>query len=131
MSCLSKATITKNSLMEIIFKPNNFIHFSLIKLRGLPMSINNGTLCFLIILVKCKVLPFATPWSVTQSKPTRRWQRTQITIHTTRSHLNFQVTTKDLADLTRRRNGQRPEHQMFFLLVFLIIKEAVNKLGSL
>ena len=27
--------------------------------------------------------------------------------------------TKDLADLTRRRNGHKPEHLMFFLLVFL------------
>jgi len=34
-------------------------------------------------------------------------------------------------DLTRRRNGQTPEHQMFFLLVFLRIKQVVNKLGSL
>jgi len=34
-------------------------------------------------------------------------------------------------DLTRRRNGQRPEHLMFFLLVFLRIKHVVNKLGSL
>jgi len=27
--------------------------------------------------------------------------------------------TKDLADLTRGRNGHKPEHLMFFLLVFL------------
>jgi len=27
--------------------------------------------------------------------------------------------TKDLADLTKGRNGHKPEHLMFFLLVFL------------
>jgi len=27
--------------------------------------------------------------------------------------------TKDLADLARGRNGHKPEHLMFFLLVFL------------
>jgi len=47
------------------------------------------------------------------------------------SQLSSEDLTKDLADLTRRRNGQRPEHQMFFLLVFLRIKQVVNKLGSL
>jgi len=34
-------------------------------------------------------------------------------------------------DFTRGRNGQRPEHLMFFLLVFLRIKQVVNKLDSL
>jgi len=47
------------------------------------------------------------------------------------SQLSSENPTKDLKDLTRRRNGQRPEHQMFFLLVFLIIKQVVNKFGSL
>jgi len=47
------------------------------------------------------------------------------------SQLSSEDPTKDLADLTRRRNWQRPEHQMFFLLVFLRIKQVVNKLGSL
>jgi len=39
--------------------------------------------------------------------------------------------TKDLADLTRGRTGHKPEHFMFFLLVFLRIKQVVNKLDSL
>jgi len=34
-------------------------------------------------------------------------------------------------DLSRGRNGQRPEHLMFFMLVFLRIKQVVNKLASL
>ena len=38
---------------------------------------------------------------------------------------------KDLAYLTRGRNRQKPEHLMFFLLIFLRIKQVVNKLGSL
>jgi len=42
------------------------------------------------------------------------------------SQLSSEDSTKDLADLTRRRNGK-----MFFLLVFLRIKQVVNKLGSL
>jgi len=47
------------------------------------------------------------------------------------SQLSSENPTKDLTDLTRRRNGQRPEHQMLFLLVFLKIKHVVNNLGSL
>jgi len=47
------------------------------------------------------------------------------------SQLSSEDPTKDLANLIRRRNGQRLEHQMFFLLVFLRIKQVVNKLGSL
>jgi len=47
------------------------------------------------------------------------------------SQLSSEDPTKDLTNLTRRRNGQRPEHQMFFLLVFLRIKQVVNKLDSL
>jgi len=39
--------------------------------------------------------------------------------------------TKDLANLTRGRNGHKLEHLMFFLLVFLRIKQVVNKLDSL
>jgi len=39
--------------------------------------------------------------------------------------------TKDLTDLIRGRNGHKPEHLMFFLLVFLRINQVVNKLGSL
>jgi len=39
--------------------------------------------------------------------------------------------TKDLADLTRGRNGHKPKHLIFFLLVFLRIKQVVNKLSSL
>jgi len=34
-------------------------------------------------------------------------------------------------DLTSGRNGQRPEHLKFFLMVFLRIKQVVNNLGSL
>jgi len=37
------------------------------------------------------------------------------------SQLSSEDPTKDLADLTRRRNGQRPKCQMFFLPVFLRI----------
>jgi len=47
------------------------------------------------------------------------------------SQLSNEDPTKDLADLTRRRNRQKPKHQMFFLLVFLKIKHVVNNLGSL
>jgi len=47
------------------------------------------------------------------------------------SQLSSEDPTKDLPDLTRRSNEQRPEHQIFFLLVFLRIKQVVNKLGSL
>jgi len=47
------------------------------------------------------------------------------------SQLSSKKPTKDLADLTGRRNGQRQKHQLFFLLVFLRIKQVVNKLGSL
>jgi len=46
------------------------------------------------------------------------------------SQLSSEDPTKDLADLTRRRNWQILEHQIFFLLVFLRIKQVVNKLGS-
>ena len=46
------------------------------------------------------------------------------------SQLPSENPTKDLTDLTRRRNGQRPKHQMFFLLVFLTIKQVVNKSDS-
>jgi len=34
-------------------------------------------------------------------------------------------------NLIRERNGQKPQPLMFFLLVFLRIKQVVNKLGSL
>jgi len=56
-----------------------------------------------------------------QSKYSRRWKMMQETYPTESSHLNSQVkaTTKYQADLTR---GLRPEHQLFFLLVFLNIK---------
>jgi len=47
------------------------------------------------------------------------------------SQLSSEDPTKDIADLTRRRNGQRPEYQMFFILVFLRIKQIVNILDSL
>jgi len=47
------------------------------------------------------------------------------------SLLSSEDLTKDPADLTRRRNGQRPEHTMFFLLFYLRIKQVVNKLCSL
>jgi len=47
------------------------------------------------------------------------------------SQLSNEDPAKDLADLTKRRNGQRPEHQMFFLLFFLKIKHVLNNLGSL
>jgi len=47
------------------------------------------------------------------------------------SQLSNEDPTKDLADLTKRRNGQIPEHQMFFLMVFLKIKYVVNNLDSL
>jgi len=48
------------------------------------------------------------------------------------SQQSSQDPTKDQTDLTRRRNGHRPEHQMFFLLVFLKDKNMfVKKLGSL
>jgi len=33
-------------------------------------------------------------------------------------------------NLSRGRNGQRPEHLKFFLLVFLRIKQVVNNLGA-
>jgi len=56
-----------------------------------------------------------------------------------RDHLHYEQSsqqsnqdpTKDLMNLTRRRTGHRPEHQMFFLLVFFKIKHVVNNLGSL
>jgi len=38
------------------------------------------------------------------------------------SQLSSEDPTKDLADLIKRRDGQRPEHRMFFLLIFLRIK---------
>jgi len=38
--------------------------------------------------------------------------------------------TKDLPDLPRGRNGHKPKHLMFLLLVFLRIKKVINKLGS-
>ena len=60
--CLSEATIIEKSLMKTVFKLNDFIHFSLIKLWVLLVSIKNGTLCFWIIPVSCKVLPPTTPW---------------------------------------------------------------------
>ena len=48
------------------------------------------------------------------------------------SQQSSQDPTKDQTNLTRRRTGHRPEHQMFFLLVFLKDKNMfVNKLGSL
>jgi len=46
------------------------------------------------------------------------------------SQLSSEDPTNDLANLTRRRNGKRPKHQMFFFLVFLRIKQVVNNLGS-
>ena len=47
------------------------------------------------------------------------------------SQQSSQDSIKDLTDLTRGRTWHRPEHQMFFLLVFLKIKHVVNNLGSL
>ena len=48
------------------------------------------------------------------------------------SQQSSQDPIKDQTDLTRRRTGHRPKHQMFFLLVFLKDKNMfVNKLGSL
>jgi len=47
------------------------------------------------------------------------------------SHQSSENLTNDLADLTRGRNGHKPEHLMIFLLVFLRIKQVVNNLGSL
>jgi len=44
---------------------------------------------------------------------------------------NDEDLTKDLADLISGRNAQKPEHLMFFMLIFLRIKQVVNKLGSL
>ena len=49
--------------MKTVFKPKDFIHFSLIKLWVLPVSIKNWILCFFIIPNSYKVLPPATPWS--------------------------------------------------------------------
>jgi len=51
--------------------------------------------------------------------------------HEKSSQQSSEDLTKDIADLTKGRNGQKPEHLMFFLLVFLRIKQVVNKLGSL
>jgi len=51
--------------------------------------------------------------------------------HEKSSQQSSEDLIKDLADLTKGRNGQKPEHLMFFLLVFLRIKQVVNKLGSL
>jgi len=51
--------------------------------------------------------------------------------HEKSSQQSSEDLTKDLTDLTRGRNGQKLEHLMFFLLVFLRIKQVVNKLGSL
>jgi len=48
------------------------------------------------------------------------------------SQQSSQDPTKDQTNLTRKRTGHTPEHQMFFLLVFLKEKNMfVNKLGSL
>ena len=47
------------------------------------------------------------------------------------SQQSSQDPTKDLMDLTRGRTRHRPEHQMFFLLIFLKIKHVVDSLGSL
>ena len=51
--------------------------------------------------------------------------------HEKSSQQTSENLTKDLADLTRGRNGHKPEHLMFFQLVFLRIKQVVNNLGSL
>jgi len=42
------------------------------------------------------------------------------------SQLSCEDPAKDLADLARRRNGQRPEQKMLFLLVLLRIKQVVT-----
>jgi len=47
------------------------------------------------------------------------------------SQQSSEYLTRDLADFTRGRNGHKPEHLLFFLLVFLRIKQVVNDLGSL
>ena len=46
------------------------------------------------------------------------------------SQQTIQDPTKDLMDSTRG-DGHKPEHQLFFLLVFLREKYVVNNLGSL
>jgi len=51
--------------------------------------------------------------------------------HEKSSQQSSEDLTNDLIDLTKGRNEQKPEHLMFFLLVFLRIKQVVNKLGSL
>jgi len=50
--------------------------------------------------------------------------------HEKSSQQTSEDLTKDLAYLTRGRNGHKAEHLMFFLLVFLRIKQVVNNLGS-
>ena len=47
------------------------------------------------------------------------------------SQYTRQCPTKYRKDLSRRRTRHRPEHQMFFLMVFLQDKMFVNKLSSL
>jgi len=48
------------------------------------------------------------------------------------SQQSSQGPTKYQTDLSRKRTGHRPEHQLFFLLVFLKDKNIfVNNLGSL
>jgi len=51
--------------------------------------------------------------------------------HKKSSQQSSEDLTKDLVDLTRGRNGKKPEHLFFLLLVFLKIKQVVYKLGSL
>jgi len=51
--------------------------------------------------------------------------------HEKSSQQSSENLTKDPTNLTKGGNGQKLEHLMFFLLVFLRIKQVVNKLGSL
>jgi len=46
------------------------------------------------------------------------------------SQQTIQDLIKDLMELTRR-DGHKPEHQLFFRLVFLKIKHVVKNLGSI
>ena len=71
---------------------------------------NNYILHLIYIFDKCKTLNDANQTNKEMTKDAHYEKSSQ------QSSEDF---TKDLADLARGRNGHKPEHLMFFLLVFL------------
>ena len=106
---LRVSTFWENLYHQVLSSPNilfqNGLYVQILILNSLSLKnkfVSLHTPCTLLYVSKLTML---STWvlnsrsnslklgDMIQSKPTRRWPRTQITIHAMRSHLNFQVKT--------------------------------------